>query len=132
MTWTPSSGKNFFLPLPGLKLRPLSRPAHTQSLYQLCYTGSLGGRGSLIWPLYSLSISYKLFLYTLIFAPQVHTHTLELDINVTFSLIRTYCPLECDAIQFGRLLTQRPVHTTYQTEHYRNQENTSQQQDPKA
>jgi hypothetical protein len=29
-----------FLPLPGLELRPLSRPARSQSLYRLHYPGS--------------------------------------------------------------------------------------------
>jgi hypothetical protein len=33
--------KRKFLTLPGLKLQPLSCPAHSQSLYQLCYPGSL-------------------------------------------------------------------------------------------
>jgi hypothetical protein len=32
--------KRKFLTLPGLELRPLSRPARSQSLYQLCYPGS--------------------------------------------------------------------------------------------
>jgi hypothetical protein len=32
--------KRKFLTLPGLKLRPLGRPAHSQSLYQLRYPGS--------------------------------------------------------------------------------------------
>jgi hypothetical protein len=38
----PSAGvddleKRKLLTLPGLELRPLSRPAHSQSLYRLCY-----------------------------------------------------------------------------------------------
>jgi hypothetical protein len=33
--------KRKFLTLPGLELRPLSRPARRQSLYQLCYHDSL-------------------------------------------------------------------------------------------
>jgi hypothetical protein len=32
--------KRKFLTLPGLELQPLSRPAHSQLLYQLCYPGS--------------------------------------------------------------------------------------------
>jgi hypothetical protein len=33
--------KRKFLTLPGLELRPLSRPARSQSLYRLSYTGSI-------------------------------------------------------------------------------------------
>jgi hypothetical protein len=33
--------KRKFLTLLGLELRPLGRPAHSQSLYRLCYPGSL-------------------------------------------------------------------------------------------
>jgi hypothetical protein len=33
--------KRKFLTLPGLELQPLSRPAHSQSLYRLRYPGSL-------------------------------------------------------------------------------------------
>jgi hypothetical protein len=33
--------KRKFVPLPGLKLRPLGRPARSQSLYRLRYPGSL-------------------------------------------------------------------------------------------
>jgi hypothetical protein len=33
--------KEQFLPLPGLELRPLGRPARSQSLYRLRYPGSL-------------------------------------------------------------------------------------------
>jgi hypothetical protein len=33
--------KRKFLTLPGLELRPLGRPARTQSLYRLRYPGSL-------------------------------------------------------------------------------------------
>jgi hypothetical protein len=32
--------KRKFLTLPGLELRPLCRPAHSQSLYRLSYPGS--------------------------------------------------------------------------------------------
>jgi hypothetical protein len=32
--------KRKFLTLPGLELRPLGRPARSQSVYRLCYTGS--------------------------------------------------------------------------------------------
>jgi hypothetical protein len=32
--------KRKFLTVPGLELRPLGRPAHSQSLYRLCYPGS--------------------------------------------------------------------------------------------
>jgi hypothetical protein len=32
--------KRKFLPPLGLELRPLGRPAHSQSLYRLCYPGS--------------------------------------------------------------------------------------------
>jgi hypothetical protein len=34
-------GKRKFLTLPGLELRPLSRPARSQSLYRLRYLGSV-------------------------------------------------------------------------------------------
>jgi hypothetical protein len=30
------------MPLPGLELRPLGRPAHSQSLCRLCYPGAEG------------------------------------------------------------------------------------------
>jgi hypothetical protein len=33
--------KRKFLTLPGLELRPLGRPVRIQSLYRLCYPGSL-------------------------------------------------------------------------------------------
>jgi hypothetical protein len=32
--------RKFFLTLPGFQLRPLGRPARSQSLYRLCYPGS--------------------------------------------------------------------------------------------
>jgi hypothetical protein len=35
-----SNEKREFLTLPGLELRPLRRPARSQSLYRLSYTGS--------------------------------------------------------------------------------------------
>jgi hypothetical protein len=35
--------KRKFLTLPGIELRPLSRPARNQSLYRLSYPGSLLG-----------------------------------------------------------------------------------------
>jgi hypothetical protein len=34
--------KRKFLTLPGLELRPLGRPVHSQSLYRLRYPGSFG------------------------------------------------------------------------------------------
>jgi hypothetical protein len=37
------SGKRKFLTLPGLKLRPLGRPTHNQSLYRLSYQGFIKG-----------------------------------------------------------------------------------------
>jgi hypothetical protein len=44
--WTPRASlddveKKKFLTLPGLKLRPLGRPASSQSLYRLRYPGTL-------------------------------------------------------------------------------------------
>jgi hypothetical protein len=41
----PSAGLDYvekgkFLTLPGLELRPLGRPARSQSLYRLCYIGN--------------------------------------------------------------------------------------------
>jgi hypothetical protein len=39
--------KRKFLTLPGLELRPLGRPARSQSLYRLCYLGSSPNSGKI-------------------------------------------------------------------------------------
>jgi hypothetical protein len=39
--WVDDLEKRKFLTLPGLELRPLGRPARSQSLYRLRYPGSL-------------------------------------------------------------------------------------------
>jgi hypothetical protein len=45
--------KRKFLPPPGLKLRPLGRPARSQSLYRLRYPGS---HVSVVWSKYTITI----------------------------------------------------------------------------
>jgi hypothetical protein len=49
--------KRKFLNLPGLELRPLIRPARSQSLYRLRYPGSYGGSGGLLFMAYLSAVS---------------------------------------------------------------------------
>jgi hypothetical protein len=71
--------KRKFLPLQGLELRPLSLPAHIQSLYRLSYPGYLQVSNS-IW-IYNFKISS--FCFKIKSFPK-HEPSLDMAISVNY------------------------------------------------